>query len=114
MTVAIHQCSLFKKEKTTSARIVVSARDAPILLDKRFWPRPVYTRSWDFERYRSKDKADSDKDDLDKADSDKAVSDNANSDKADSEIAESQARSPKPHVLGDHLVGALAASVIPV
>ena len=101
MTVAIHQCSLFKKEKTTSARIVVSARDAPILLDKRFWPRPVYTRSWDFERYRSKDKADSDK----------AVSDNADS---DTEIAESQARSPKPHVLGDHLVGALAASVIPV
>ena len=116
VTVAIHQCSLFKKEKTTSARIVVSARDAPILLDKRFWPRPVYTRSWDFERYRSKDKADSDKDDLNKADSDKAVSDNADSDKADSdtEIAESQARSPKPHVLGDHLVGALAASVIPV
>ena len=96
VTVAIHQCSLFKKEKTTSARIVVSARDAPILLDKRFWPRPVYTCSWDFERYRSKDKADSDKDDLNKADSDKAVSDNADSVKADSdtEIAESQARSP--------------------
>ena len=111
MTVAIHQCSLFKKEKTTSARIVVSARDAPILLDKRFWPRPVHTRSWDFERYRSKDKADSDKDDLDKADSDKADSDKADS---DTDIAESQARSPKPHMLGDHLLGALAALVIPV
>ena len=101
MTLAIHQCSLFKKEKTTSARIVVSARDAPILLDKRFWPRPVYTRSWDFERYRSKDKADSNNADSHKADS-------------DTETAESQARSPKPHVLGDHLVGALAALVIPV
>ena len=60
MTVAISQCSLFKKEQSTSARIVVNARDASILLDERFWPRPVYTRSWNFEKYSSKDKADSD------------------------------------------------------
>ena len=60
MTVAISQCSLFKKEQPTSARIVVNARDASILLDERFWPRPVYTRSWNFEKYSSKDKADSD------------------------------------------------------
>ena len=60
MTVAISQCSLFKKEKSTSARIVVNARDASFLLDQRFWPRPVYTRSWNFEKYSSKDKADSD------------------------------------------------------
>ena len=31
MTVAISQCSLFKKEQSTSARIVVNARDASIL-----------------------------------------------------------------------------------
>ena len=60
MTVAISQCSLFKKEQSTSARIVVNARDASILLHKRFWPRPVYTRSWNFEKYSPKDKADSD------------------------------------------------------
>ena len=33
MTVAISQCSLFEKEQSTSARIVVNARDASILLD---------------------------------------------------------------------------------
>ena len=40
MSVAISQCSLFEKEQSTSARIVINARDASILLDKRFWPRP--------------------------------------------------------------------------
>ena len=60
MTVAISQCSLFKKEQSNSARILVNARDASILLDMRFWPRPVYTRSWNFEKHSPKDKADSD------------------------------------------------------
>ena len=60
MTVAISQCSLFKKEQSTSARIVVNARDASILLDKRFWPRPVNIRPWNFEKFSPKDKADSD------------------------------------------------------
>ena len=41
MTVAISQCSLFEKEQSTSAKIVVNVRDTSILLDEQFWPRPV-------------------------------------------------------------------------
>ena len=62
MTVAISQCSLFEKEQFTSVVVVNawSMRDISILLDKRFWSRPVYRRSWNFGKYSSKDKADSD------------------------------------------------------
>ena len=49
--VKVHSVKLFQKETTTSARIVVNSSSTDLLLDRKFWPRPVYTRQWNFEKY---------------------------------------------------------------
>ena len=49
--VLLLQCTIFKKTNTSSARIVVNAKSVPMLTSKHFWPRPVYTRAWNFEKY---------------------------------------------------------------
>ena len=49
--ISIFQCTVFRKIETSSARIVVNAKSLPVLRNKQFWPRPAYTRAWNFEKY---------------------------------------------------------------
>jgi len=41
---------VFKKSETVSARIVVDETAAAIIKQKGFWPKPVYTRDWKFDK----------------------------------------------------------------
>ena len=49
----IHRFRVFTKDasKVCGAHLVVDAASAEMLLDRNFWPRPLYARSWSFERY---------------------------------------------------------------
>ena len=49
--VSIFQFTVFRKVETSSARTVVNAKAFPVLRNKQFWPRPAYTRAWNFEKY---------------------------------------------------------------
>ena len=50
--VQVFNCTIFQKETTSSARIIVSLECANLIIDSRFWPRPTYTRTWAFGKYK--------------------------------------------------------------
>ena len=49
--VTIHECKIFCKEDSISARIVVNHASSKTLLPRKFWPSPVYCRLWSFDKY---------------------------------------------------------------
>ena len=48
--VKIHECKIFRKEARSSARLVLNSKTAALVNSKGFWPRPVYSRQWNFEK----------------------------------------------------------------
>ena len=50
--VQVFNCTIFQKETTSSARIIVSSECANLISDRRFWPRSTYTRTWAFDKYK--------------------------------------------------------------
>ena len=50
--VQVFNCTIFQKETTFSGRILVSSECANLISDRRFWPRPTYTRTWAFNKYK--------------------------------------------------------------
>ena len=53
--VQVFDVKIFQKEKSSTAHIVASAADESFLSNRRFWPRPVYTREWNFDKYPQSD-----------------------------------------------------------
>ena len=56
--IKILDCKVFQKQKSSSARLVVHASCSKTLLDRRFWPRPLYSRQWNFDKYSASDVSD--------------------------------------------------------
>ena len=50
-SVTVFSSKIFKKPKSTGARIVINAGAADIVSSKSFWPKPLYSRPWDFDKY---------------------------------------------------------------
>ena len=50
--VQVFNCTIFQKETTSSAIIIVSSECANLITDRRFWPRSTYTRTWAFDKYK--------------------------------------------------------------
>lgn len=49
--VAVHACKTFPKDGHVSARIVINKSSVELVNSKAFWPQPVYSRSWNFDKY---------------------------------------------------------------
>ena len=49
--IIIHECKIFRKESSSSARLVVNSKTAALVNSKVFRPRPVHSRQWNFEKY---------------------------------------------------------------
>ena len=47
----IYDCRIFPKVDSSSARIVVNDKCSSLLKRRDFWPRPLYCRPWNFEKY---------------------------------------------------------------
>ena len=50
--VQVFNCTIFQKETTSSARITGSSECANVISDRRFWPRPTYTRTRAFDKHK--------------------------------------------------------------
>ena len=53
VNVKIYECKIFKKERSSSARLVLDAKSARLVNSREFWPRPLYSRLWNFDKYDS-------------------------------------------------------------
>ena len=51
VNVKIYECKIFKKERSSSARLVLDAKSAVRVNSREFWPRPLYSRLWNFDKY---------------------------------------------------------------
>ena len=49
--LSICDCRIFPKVDSSSARIVVNDKCSSLLKCRDFWPRPLYCRPWNFEKY---------------------------------------------------------------
>ena len=53
VNVKIYECKIFEKERSSSARLVLDAKSAVLVNSREFWPRPLYSRLWNFDKYDS-------------------------------------------------------------
>ena len=51
--VSVFEVKIFPKESSSSARITINASSAKLVNSRRFWPAPLYSRCWNFDKYRS-------------------------------------------------------------
>ena len=49
--LSIYNCRIFPKVDSSTARIVVNDKCGSLLKRRDFWPRPIYCRPWNFEKY---------------------------------------------------------------
>lgn len=49
--IKVFGCKIFRKEESVSARLVVDEDSVKLVARRKFFPKPVYTRDWDFKKY---------------------------------------------------------------
>ena len=54
----IYQCRIFVKDTHSAARLIIDAAFSGTLREPEFWPRPLYVRLWNFEKYTTTSNAD--------------------------------------------------------
>ena len=47
----IYDIHMFEKNDHSCARMIVDAASATTVTTRNFWPRPLYARPWNFEKY---------------------------------------------------------------
>lgn len=54
-TPTVYAIRIFSKPGSdyNAARLTIDASSRPLLLNRNFWPRPIYSRAWNFEAYRT-------------------------------------------------------------
>ena len=54
-TPTVYAIRIFSKPGSDydAARLTIDASSRPLLLYRNFWPRPIYSRAWNFEVYRT-------------------------------------------------------------